>query len=68
MAVIRAIGYNVEWYFPDGSVVTGPETPYESIPISRADKEAELEDVFKPARIYNSTRSRFRGSGQANNN
>jgi len=43
VAVIRANGYVVEWYLPDGQVVTGPETPYESQSISYADKEAELE-------------------------
>ena len=43
VAVIRANGYIVEWYLPDGQVVTGPETPYETLPISYADKEADLE-------------------------
>ena len=27
MAVVRANGYYVEWLMPDGTVVTGPETP-----------------------------------------
>ena len=44
VAVIRANGYYVEWHLPDGTVVTGPETPYEARPISRADKEADLEE------------------------
>jgi len=43
VAMIRANGYFVEWHLPDGQVVTGPETPYESLPISYADKEADLE-------------------------
>ena len=43
LAVIRANGYRVEWHLPDGSVVSGPETPYEVLPISYADKEADLE-------------------------
>ena len=43
VAVVRANGYFVEWHMPDGQVVTGPETPYEVLPISYADKEADLE-------------------------
>jgi hypothetical protein len=43
VAVIRANGYSVEWYLPDGQVVIGPETPYEALPIGYADKEADLE-------------------------
>jgi hypothetical protein len=42
VAVVRANGYYVEWHMPGGEVVTGPETPYEVIPISYADKEADL--------------------------
>jgi hypothetical protein len=42
VAVVRANGYFVEWHMPGGEVVTGPETPYEVIPISYADKEADL--------------------------
>lgn len=44
IAVIRANGYMVEWHLPDGQVVTGPENLYEELPISYADKEAELEN------------------------
>jgi hypothetical protein len=44
VAVVRANGYSVEWLMPDGSVITGPETPFEAIPISHADKEANLEE------------------------
>jgi hypothetical protein len=43
VAVIRANGYFVEWHLPDGQVVAGPETPYETRSISYADKEADLE-------------------------
>lgn len=45
VAVVRANGYFVEWLMPDGSVVTGPETPFEAIEISYADKEANLEET-----------------------
>ena len=44
IAVIRANGYMVEWHLPDGQIVTGPENPYEELPISYADKEADLEN------------------------
>jgi hypothetical protein len=43
VAVVRANGYYVEWHLPDGQVVTGPDTPYEILPIGYADKEADLE-------------------------
>ena len=43
VAVVRANGYRVEWYMPDGQVVTGPETPFEPLAIGQADKQAELE-------------------------
>jgi hypothetical protein len=43
VAVVRANGYYVEWRMPDGQVITGPETPYETLPISYADKEDDLE-------------------------
>ncbi len=44
IAVVRANGYRVDWYLPDGGVVTGPETPYERHPISQQDKEQALEE------------------------
>ena len=43
VAVIHGDGYSVEWVMTDGSVVSGPETPFEALPISYADKEADLE-------------------------
>jgi hypothetical protein len=44
VAVVRANGYFVEWHMPDGQVINGPETPYETIAISYADKEDDLEN------------------------
>lgn len=44
VAAVRVNGYSVDWYFPDGTTVTGPETPYEAHPVSQADKEKFLED------------------------
>jgi hypothetical protein len=44
VAVLRANGYSVDWHLPDGAVVSGPQNPYEALPISRADKEAYLEE------------------------
>jgi hypothetical protein len=49
VAVVRANGYFVEWIMPDGSVITGPVTPFEAIEISRADKEANLEESSSAA-------------------
>ncbi len=46
IAVVRANGYRVEWHLPDGHVISGPDTPYEAIPISYADKEADMERSF----------------------
>jgi hypothetical protein len=43
IAIIRANGYIVEWYMPDGSTVTGPETDFDLLPIGYSDKEADLE-------------------------
>jgi hypothetical protein len=44
VAVLRANGYSVDWHLPDGAVVSGPQNPHEALPISRADKEAYLEE------------------------
>lgn len=43
IAVIRANGYSVEWHLPNGETISGPETPFESIPIGYDDKVADLE-------------------------
>jgi hypothetical protein len=42
-AIVRADGYVVEWYFPDGRVVTGPPNPVETRGISEEDKYAYLD-------------------------
>jgi hypothetical protein len=42
VAVVRANEYRVEWHMPDGRVISGPETPFEPLPVSQSDKEAEL--------------------------
>jgi len=44
VAIVRANGYQIEWHLPDGTVVTGPETPFEEIGITYEDKEADLEE------------------------
>jgi len=43
VAVVRANGYSVDWYFPDGTVVEGPPTETERYPVQEAEREAELE-------------------------
>jgi hypothetical protein len=42
-AIVRANGYQVEWHFPDGRVVTGPPNQVETPNITDEDKEAYLE-------------------------
>ncbi len=43
VAVIRANGYSVDWYFPDGRVVQGPTNEAEAFPMGLPEKEAALE-------------------------
>jgi len=43
VAVIRANGYSVDWYFPDGRVVKGPTNEAEAYPMGLPEKEAALE-------------------------
>lgn len=62
VAVIRANGYRVEWHLPDGQVVSGPETPYEILPISTADKEAELEGASRAGLAVAVTRNNSGGT------
>jgi len=45
IAVIRANGYSVDWFYPDGRVVHGPSTPYDALSPTDADKEAALEEM-----------------------
>jgi hypothetical protein len=45
VAVLRANGYSVDWHLPDGIVATGPQNPFEALPISQADKDAYLEET-----------------------
>ena len=39
VAVIRSRGYYIDWLLPNGDAIRGPNTQYESIPISRREKE-----------------------------
>lgn len=43
VAVVRADPYRVEWIWPDGRVVTGPEVPYDRVRIDRGEKEEWVE-------------------------
>jgi hypothetical protein len=45
VAVVRANGYSVDWYFPDGRVTRGPPNEVDTYPVRRADKEAAVETV-----------------------
>ncbi len=43
VAVVRANGYSVDWYFPDGSVAQGPPNDAEAFPVGPAEMEAQVE-------------------------
>jgi len=43
LAIVRFDGYQVEWHFPDGRVVTGPPNEVGTQRITDEDKEAHLE-------------------------
>jgi hypothetical protein len=45
LAVVRAHGFSVDWFFPDGEVVQGPPHDFEVFPVTRADQEAVLLDA-----------------------
>ncbi len=45
VAVIRALGFSVEWRYPDGRVVIGPPTPWDPTPVGAAEKQAALEEA-----------------------
>ncbi len=45
VAVVRVGDYHVEWVRADGTIVSGPPVPYESVPVKTADKEAWAEDM-----------------------
>lgn len=44
LAIIRANGYTVEWYYPDGRVVTGPPNTVDTPGISEGEKLHFLEN------------------------
>lgn len=57
VAVVRANGYSVDWYRPDGTVVRGPAVPHETLSPTRADKEAVLEEMTSQGLSMFMTRS-----------
>lgn len=42
VAVVRANGYSVDWYLPDGSVVQGPPNEAETYPLEQSEMDAEV--------------------------
>ncbi len=42
VVVVRSSDYHVEWHHPDGTVTSGPATPFDAIPIGTAEKEEFL--------------------------
>ena len=43
VAMVRANGYSVDWYLPDGSIIQGPPNDAETFPVGPAEQEAEVE-------------------------
>jgi hypothetical protein len=43
VVVVHATDYSVEWFLPDGSVITGPPNSAERFPVGPAEIEAEIE-------------------------
>ena len=49
VAVVRANGYSVDWFLPDGTIVRGPPNEVETFPVGVAEQEAEVEFVSASA-------------------
>ncbi len=49
VAVVRAHGYSVDWFFPDGRIVKGPPNEAETFPVGVPEMEAEFESVSTTA-------------------
>lgn len=55
VVVVRAHGYSVEWYFPDGRVVHGPPNEIETFPVGAAEKQTELDNYVATVTIGRTT-------------
>ena len=49
VAVVRANGFSVDWFRPDGAQVTGPSYELETYPVGEAEMEAEMEELGRAA-------------------
>jgi hypothetical protein len=49
IAVVRANGFSVNWYRPDGERVTGPTYTVETYPVGEVEKEEEMEEMTRGA-------------------
>jgi hypothetical protein len=49
IAVVRANGFSVDWYGPDGKMVRGPSCSVEAYPTGEGDKEDEMEEIGREA-------------------
>jgi hypothetical protein len=49
IAVVRANGYSVDWYLPDGRILRGPPNTVETFPLNQAEKEAEMDNLASAA-------------------
>jgi hypothetical protein len=65
VAVIHAADYSVEWILPDGSVVAGSATPYESIDITSAEQERWADEAYANQLTMTAVSSRDGGTVQS---
>ncbi|HSG08659.1 MAG TPA: hypothetical protein VLA36_09880 [Longimicrobiales bacterium] len=49
VAVARANGFSVDWYLPDGRIVTGPRHEVEVFPVDQSEKDAEFATLMESA-------------------
>jgi len=59
VVVVRANGYSVDWFGPDGGMVRGPPNTVEAFPVGQPEKEAEMDELASAA-IFTSV---VRGDG-----
>jgi len=45
VAVVRVNGFSLDWYLPDGTLITGPASNVEVFPLGQAEQEADLANM-----------------------
>lgn len=49
VAVVRANGFSVDWYEPDGTVIRGPSHEVETFPVGASERDAEIAFMMEEA-------------------